>query len=222
MKVKIQSIKRFQENNFFMKVKPEKKLDFKAGQFLMIKYQGVEKPFSIASFPGEETVDFLISTHPDGKLTPKLAKLKIGEGFEIEGPYGVFGVRDTKAREIIFIAAGTGIAPFRSMVMDALQRFQKKKIKLVFGFRYDFYFEKYWKELDSSYENFTLSACCSKPDKKWRGKSGRVTEHLEEEIRNAKDKEVYICGPPPMVQDTKDILEKKLGFKKEQIRLEKW
>jgi NAD(P)H-flavin reductase len=188
----------------------------------MIKHQGIEKPFSIASFPGEETVDFLISTHPDGMLTPKLARMKSGDGFEIAGPYGVFNVKDTKAKEIIFVAAGTGIAPFRSMVMDALQRFSKKKVKLIFGFRHDFYFEKYWRELEHSYENFSMCLCCSKPRDGWKGNSGRVTACLEGEIKNAKSKEVYICGPPQMVQDTKDILEKELGFRKEQIHLEKW
>jgi len=222
MKVTIQSIERFQEDNFFMKVKPERKLCFKAGQFVMIKFNGVEKPFSIVSFPGEQTIDFLISTHPNGALTPKLLKMKPGEKFEIEGPYGFFNVKETKAKEIIFIAAGTGIAPFRSMVMDALQKFPKKKIKLMFGFRYDLYFEKYWKELESSYKNFSLFFCCSKPGKNWKGKEGRVTAFLEEEIKNAKDKEVYICGPPPMVMDTRTILLEKLSFKKEQIRTEKW
>jgi len=221
IKVKIESVERFQEDNFFMKTKPEKKLSFKAGQFVMINIDGVHKPFSIASFPGEDTLDFLISVHPDGEITPKLAKLKPGEEFEVEGPYGMFFVKDTPAKEIIFIAAGTGIAPFRSMVTDALFRFPDKKVTLIFGFRYDFYFKDFWKKLQKVHKNLRICACCTRPHRTWKGYTGRVTEHLGGEIKNAKDKEVYICGPPPMVKDTREHL-KEIGFADKQIRLERW
>ena len=222
MKANIESFEWLTKNTFFMKVRPEEKVAFKAGQFMMIKAGGDEKPFSIASFPGEETIDFLISVHLDGTVTPKLAKMKKGSALEIEGPYGVFTVGDTTAKEIVFVAAGTGIAPFRSMIMDALQRFPKKKIKLMFGFRENFYFEKYWRELEHSYSNFKLCLCCSAPKGGWTGRAGRVTACLEEEIKDAKDKEVYVCGLPVMVADTREILEKKLGFSHTQIHVEKW
>jgi len=222
MKAKIVSFERLKGENIFLKVQPNENFDFKAGQFFMIKIGKDEKPFSIASFPGENTIDFLISVHPDGTVTPKLNRMNVGDSFEIEGPYGVFNVRDTNAKEIFFIAAGTGIAPFRSMIMEALQRFPKKKVKLIFGFRDVFYFEHFWKELESSYKNFSLVPCCTKPEKNWKGNVGRVTSYLEKEIKNAKDKEVYICGPPQMVMDTRIILENRLGFDKEKIYVEKW
>ncbi|MFH1802253.1 MAG: FAD-binding oxidoreductase [archaeon] len=221
LKVKVESIERFREHNFFMKTKPEKELKFKAGQFVMVGLGEIEKPFSIASFLGEKTLDFLISVHPDGEMTPKLEGMKKGDGFVVGGPYGVFGVKDTNAKEIVFVAAGTGVAPFRSMVVDALQRFHDKKIKLIFGFRYDYYFEKFWKELGKKYKNFEVCATCSKPGKGWKGKSGRVTEHFDCEIKDSKAKEVYICGPPAMVQSTKEELAR-LGFNNKQIHMEKW
>lgn len=220
-KVEVESVEKFEENNFFLKVRPKKKFKFKPGQFVMIEFDGVKKPFSIASFPGEETIDFLISTHPDGQITPKLAELKEGDSFDVEGPYGTFVVKDTDAKEIIFIAAGTGVAPFRSMVTDALYRFPDKKIGLIFGFRYDFYFNDFWKKLQKVHKHFDICGCCTRPPKKWNGYTGRVTEHLANKIQDAKDKEVYICGPPAMVKDTLKEL-KEIGFKAKQIHLEKW
>ena len=222
MKVTVQSIGRFAEGTFLLKAKPEKNLRYKAGQFVMIKAFGVERPFSISSAKGEKTIEFLISPHPDGALTPKLAKLKKGDTFEITGPFGMFTDKDTKAKEIFFIAAGTGIAPFRAMISDALKRFPEKKITLIFGFRYNFYFEKIWRELERKNKNFKVFVCCSKPKKNWKGLKGRVTEHLENLLKNSKDKEIYICGPPPMVQTTLEVLEKKLKFGRKQIHMEKW
>ncbi|MFH1290000.1 MAG: FAD-binding oxidoreductase [Nanoarchaeota archaeon] len=221
MKVVVKEMRTFAEGNFLLKAKPEGRLDYEAGQFVMIKIDEIAKPFSIASPVGSETIDFLISVHPDGEITPRLAKLKRGDGFEIEGPYGAFTVKDTNAKEIIFIAAGTGVSPFRAMVVDALKRFSEKKISLIFGFRYDYYFEKEWKDLEKEYKNLKICACCSRPAKSWKGLKGRVTDHLGEIAKEAKGKEVYVCGPPAMVGSTKEVL-RKIGFKDKQVHTEKW
>jgi NAD(P)H-flavin reductase len=221
MKVVVKEVQRFQEHNFFMKVVPEGEFRFKAGQFAMVKLGGVEKPFSIASFPGEETIDFLVSVHPEGEITPKLEAMKVGDKFEIDGPYGTFVISDTDAKEIVFIAAGTGIAPFRAMVTDALYKFPDKTIRLLFGFRCDYYFEDFWNKLQEVHKNFKVRATCSKPTPEWGGLTGRVTEHVGNVVQDAKGKEVYLCGPPAMVKDTKKAL-KDLGFDDEQIHVEKW
>ncbi|MBU0467325.1 MAG: hypothetical protein KJ718_05055 [Nanoarchaeota archaeon] len=221
MKTVIKEVRRFEEGNFFMKTVPKKRFEYVPGQFVMVKLGEVEKPFSIAVHDEIGTIDFLISAHPDGEITPKLEKMKPGDKFEIEGPYGAFTVRETKSKEIVFIAAGTGIAPFRGMILEALKRFPEKKITLIFGFRYDFYFEKFWKSLEKKYKNFRVYASCSSLEKKWIGLRGRVTEHLEKKIKSTNGKEVYVCGSPAMVKSTKKVL-KKIGFKDKQIRTEKW
>jgi NAD(P)H-flavin reductase len=223
MKAKVVGIEVFSENNFVLKLKPEKKFEYKAGQFVMLKVNGNQKPFSVSSHPSEEYLEFLIKEHDDGTVTPKLLHLKKGDKIELDGPFGVFNVRGTKAKEIVFIAAGTGVAPFRAMIIDALQRFSDKKITLVFGFRFDFYYEKIWKDLQKKYKNFNLIACCSRPEEvKRKGLCGHVADFFVRIKDNPKDKEIYICGSEAMVEEAKKILLNDYKFKEDQIRVEEW
>jgi NAD(P)H-flavin reductase len=220
MKAKVEGIEVFSENSFVLKLKPSGKFDYRAGQFVMLKAGECEKPFSISSHPSEKFLEFLIREHNDGSVTPKLMHLKKGDVVEVEGPFGAFGVRESKAKEILFVAAGTGVAPFRAMVQDALLRFPNKKITLLFGFRFDFYYEKIWKSLQKKYKNFNLVACCSKPGKEWKGKSGRVTDFLGEVLKPSM--EIYICGQEKMVEDVKVQLTGKLGVDAKRVHVEEW
>jgi NAD(P)H-flavin reductase len=223
MKATVIGIEVFTENNFVLKLKPEKKLKYGAGQFVMLKVDGNEKPFSISSHPSENSLEFLIKEHDDGTVTPKLLHLKKGDNVRIDGPFGAFSVKDTRAKEIVFIAAGTGVAPFRAMVIDALMRFPDKKITLIFGFRFDFYYEKIWDNLKKKYKNFNLVACCSRAEEiKWKGRAGRVTDYLKEVLKDAKGKEVYICGQEKMVDEVEKQLIEQIGFAKSQIHVEEW
>ena len=207
---------------FLLKLKPSKKIKFKAGQFIMINIKNIEKPFSIASAPSQNTIEILIRMHKEGELTPHVCKLKKGSKLKISGPYGVFEVKPTKRKEIIFIAAGTGIAPFRSMIIESLKKYPDKKITLIYGFREECYFENIFRKLEKKHKNFKLHACCSKPESSCKNLKGRVTEHLKELIKNPNNKEVYICGPVPMVEDVKKRLIKELSFQKDQIHVEEW
>jgi NAD(P)H-flavin reductase len=222
IKATVRNIQTFSEDNFLLSVEPEKKFNFKAGQFVMITCNGKERPFSISSPTSEKNLEFLIKKHLDGELTPSLCSLKKGVKIEISGPFGNFGVRDTKAKEIVFIAAGTGVAPFRAMIVDALKRFPDKKINLIFGFRNDFYFEDFWRTLEKKNKNFKVFASCSQPTPKWKGLTGRVTEHLSEVLVNPSQEEVYICGPSVMVEDVKKRLLDDVKLKLEQIHVEEW
>ena len=207
---------------------PEKaNFTFKAGQFILVYQKLNEKEenraFSLASKPSQKTIELLIRVYEQGKVSPKIAQLKAGEKLKIRGPFGMFTLKNTK-EEIIFIAVGTGIAPFRSMIHEALEKNQEKKITLIFGFRYehDFFFQEEFKQLEKKHKNFHLYPCATQPTETWVYDKGRVTNILPEVIKNSEHEEIYICGPKQMINDTLDILIKQLNFKKEDVHIERW
>lgn len=219
---KVRKIKKFSEGCILISLEKPKDLDYKAGQFMMICFNGKEKPFSIGSPPNGKTLDFLIKVHSDGEITPRLRDIKKGNPLKIKGPYGTFIVKPNNNKEIVFIAAGTGVSPFRGMADGALKDYPKKKITLIFGFRNDYYYKKEFEKLKKKFPNFNLIPVCSAPKKTWKGKTGRVTEYIKVLIKSPDSREVYICGMPEMVKTVKTMLIDEIGFKPAQVRIEEW
>lgn len=207
--------------DFLLTLKPENKISFKSGQFFLLHTNGTERPFSAASPPSDKNLQFLIRKHINGAVTPVLEKLVKGENIEISGPYGAFTLKPGK-EELIFICTGTGIAPFRSMIPDALEKSPTRRIILINGFRHECFFEDMWNKLVKSRKNFKLYGACSSPDKKWKGLQGHVTDHLSKIITSPKDKLIYICGSEKMVADVKKVLTEKCKIKTNQIKVEEW
>ena len=179
------------------------------------------KAYSIASPPSwNDHLEFLIALKDGGVVSPYLASLKEGDSVPVKGPLGKFVIKEIK-KEFTFIATGTGIAPFRSMIHDLLKKNPKQQINLFYGFRseHDFLLQEEWSELAKKYEHFRLVATCSRPNGTWSGLEGRVTSYLHE--IPVMDNDVYICGSEPMIHDTKHVLEKR-GFEKGQVHIEIW
>lgn len=223
MKAEVTSIEVFSEDNFVLKLAKPEGFEYRAGQFAMLHFNSKQKPFSIASHPSEEELIFLIKEHDNGDVTPHLMELKEGDEVEITGPFGVYEVKASDAEEIVFIAAGTGVAPFRSMILDVLERFPDKRVRLIFGFRYDFYFGDFWEGLKKEHSNFDYYVCCSRPkEAKWEGACGRITDDLEERIGGVDGKDVYVCGSEGVVEGVKDKLFNDMKFPKERVHIEEW
>ncbi|MFH1592065.1 MAG: FAD-dependent oxidoreductase [Candidatus Woesearchaeota archaeon] len=220
---------RFNENTIFLELKFEAGVDFKfkAGQFIYIHIvvdgKEEERPYSIASKPSQDTIELLIRKYDEGKVSPYLYKLNKGDKLRVRGPIGIFKVKKPVKKETVFIAAGAGVAPLRSMIYDILENFPNKKVTLIFGFRYetDFFFKNEFKKLAEKNKNFKCYGCATKA----KGESylkGRVTEHLSELVGFLENKDVYICGPSVMIDEVAKILTKELGFKKDRVYFEEW
>src|SRR6266704_3245587 len=95
-------------------------LKFKPGQSIAITFPGDPKKryYSISSSPTEGAfVEITVKSKPESLLAQALANLKRGNVLDIEGPFhGGLSLPQPLATPLCFIAAGTGVTPFRSMV----------------------------------------------------------------------------------------------------------
>lgn len=184
--------------------------DFIPGQVVKIAIDDDRPPriYSICSGNKENEIRVLFNIKDDGFLTPKLAALIPGEHILVSNPYGSFlGTRE----KAWWIATGTGIAPFYSMLKSGLSTNKK----LIHGVRYlnQFYFED---ELESELnENYVR--CCS-GESSCNTIPGRVTDYLNK-LDKLPEVKYYICGQALMVVEVRDLLIKK-GIKFENIMAE--
>lgn len=217
------------------KLKIPENIDFKykSGQFVTLsiddffdKEKGIlmKRPYSIASSPLQnDCIELCISWAHPGGFSDKMHQLKEGDIVNVSGPYGIFTLKPL-TEDLTFIAAGSGIAPLMDMVRTIFLDKTAKNIWLFFGFRYpeDFIYKNELTELAQNNKNFHLITSISAPDvKEWSGERGRINFVLPKYIKNAKKREFYLCGPPPMIEDTTKVLAE-LGANKKRIYIEKW
>ena len=101
-------------------------LNFKAGQFVNLSFKEGEellrKPYSIASVDTHsDKIELCIKLVEGGKLTPVLFEKEVGFEVEIMGALGLFTLENLEKDKVVFIATGTGIAPFRPMLDEVLE-----------------------------------------------------------------------------------------------------
>ncbi len=201
-------------------------LHFKAGQFVsfnqVLEGKKIIRPYSIASVPNGNRFELCLNLVEEGLFSPFLFSLKPGDSVEMGAPLGFFVIRNPD-KEALFIATGTGIAPFRAMAPDYLRHPQAKQLTLVFGVRREnsIYYRDDLDALARQHSNFRFWPTLSRPESSWTGRSGHVQTHLLEAIGDRRDLDVYICGLKAMVDDVRGIL-KAMGFDRKQIIFEKY
>jgi CDP-4-dehydro-6-deoxyglucose reductase len=212
--------------HFVFEVPGVEQLHFKPGQFVSLnetlRGRKITRAYSIASLPSGNRFELCLNLVHEGAFTPHLFGMQPGDSLEMTPPLGFFVIRNP-ARDAVFVATGTGIAPLRPMARDYLTHPQAKQLALIFGVRYErsLYYREDFEALAREYSNFRFLPTLSRPDASWTGRTGHVQTHLLEIIGDRRDLDVYICGLKEMVDDVRAIL-KGLGFDRKQIVFEKY
>jgi ferredoxin-NADP reductase len=204
---------------------------FVAGQWLSFKQlkpdgEELTRAYSISSPPGDDPRFALcLNRVQDGFMSNFLCDMKEGEEIQCQGPFGDFILRPP-LRDTIFIATGTGIAPFRSMLHWLLgdkSRHQEKQFWLVFGSRSekDIYYHEEFLSLAREHANFHYLPTLSRGSAEWKGLRGYVQEHVPGIAQGRSDMHAYICGLDKMVKANRELL-KSLGWDRKSIRYEKY
>ncbi|MSR78490.1 MAG: hypothetical protein EXS63_09775 [Candidatus Omnitrophica bacterium] len=214
--------------HFKLTFNPADHFDFEAGQFINILFDHegkvLKRPYSIASPPiWKGYLDLSIRLVEGGIGTHLLWNYKVGDQLKIQGPLGRFVPKTPLPKTIAFVSTGTGIAPFRAMIHDLLEKKASCQIWNIFGNRYeggDVLYQEEFEELAKKYPQFKNAFIVSRP-KTWKGAVGYVQTLLSKCLTGPADTHIYICGLTPMIEEVrKTALE--MGFTKEQIFFEKY
>jgi len=206
---------------------------FAPGQYATLGLAGpadklILRPMSISSSADDLTAyEFFIRHVPHGAFTPLLWQRHVGDPLHIRGPKGRFLLQDD-GRTCLFVASGTGLAPFMSMLDTLRDRGQTRDIVLLHGVSYDH--DLAWRDeleqLAASGE-FPLRyvATVSRPQgsPNWTGLTGRVETIVGSQLDTLgltpENTTMYLCGNPEMISAVEAIALQR-GFPAEQIRKE--
>lgn len=174
-------------------------LEFVPGQYISIGKAGSidKRDYSIYSSKEDDFLEVIIREVKDGSVSKSLKRMKPGDKIELEGPFGYFRLKpeDLSDSKFLFIASGTGISPFHSIVRSH----SGIDYKLLHGVRNAT--EGYDK---NDYDQDQHILCTSREGS---GEYyGRVTDYLREHPVS-KDTLCYLCGNVEMINDVYDILE---------------
>src|ERR1700677_5088828 len=126
--------------HFVFEVPEVEQLHFKPGQFVSfnatLNGKKITRPYSIVSLPDGNRFELCLNLVHEGVFTPHLFAMQPGDSIEMSAPLGFFVVRDP-AKDAVFIATGTGIAPFRAMAPDYLSHPQANRLTVLFGVRHE-------------------------------------------------------------------------------------
>jgi ferredoxin-NADP reductase len=121
-------------------VNPETEVAFTPGQYATVRAHGTPRAYSIANAPGEGDLEFAIRRVPGGRLTSDLfVNVDVGDEVVVRGPNGHMVLDEPSERDVVFLATGTGVAPFKSML--------------------DFLFERGWDEAGGGRDVWLFLGC---------------------------------------------------------------
>ncbi|AZL74037.1 ring-hydroxylating dioxygenase ferredoxin reductase family protein [Pseudomonas sichuanensis] len=201
----ISAVRQLSASTIALSIKGEalNRLAFLPGQYVNLKVPGSEqsRAYSFSSLPKDGEVSFLIRNVPGGLMSSFLTGLaKAGDSMSLAGPLGSFYLRPIQ-RPLLLLAGGTGLAPFTAMLEKIAEQGSDHPLHLIYGVTNDFDLVELdrLQALAARIPNFTYSACVANPDSQYPQK-GYVTQHIEPRHLNEGDVDVYLCGPPPMVE----------------------
>ncbi|MBI4235328.1 FAD-dependent oxidoreductase [Candidatus Peregrinibacteria bacterium] len=213
---------------FELTLETKSDFSFTAGQFINVKINDGAPPcfrgYSIASKPEDNNQFRLCIKKIDGgRGSTWLQSLKNDAEITFLGPIGKLTLNPSN-KKVIFVATGTGVAPFAGIIEEALLKGNNQEMALYFGLRHekDIFYRAKFEELAQKYRNFKFNLTLSRPENPdFKGHIGRVTSMLDELTIDPENTEIFICGLKDMLQEVNSIFLGK-GMKPENIHLEQY
>lgn len=204
-------------------------MQFKPGQYIQFKVPGTDefRAYSIASVPSQQNmIELIVRLVPGGLCSTYIHEvLDVNDEISITGPYGEFFLREDSTKDIVCIGGGCGMAPMRSIIYYLREKGMPRKIMYFFGARRtrDLFYTEELFDLHKKHPNFRYIPALSepKPEDKWEGETGLITQVVERYVDDGSNMEAYLCGPGPMIDASIKVLSKK-GMAVENILYDKF
>jgi ferredoxin-NADP reductase len=188
---------------------------FAAGQAVMAGLHGspLRKPYSIASAPAEAArrgyIELLVQVDDSGGPDPHLELATQGTPLDVEGPFGTFTLPPlAPGGRVLFVAGGTGIAPLRSMLMDALASNVPPDVRIVYSARSveELAYRGELEQLERDGRIGLALTVTREESGSWQGRRGRIDRELLGTVLTTTETWCFICGPPALVADVRQAL----------------
>ena len=202
---------------------------FVTGQFITVWFPEdpkIKRAYSLSSCELDRGY-FDITVKKAGNFGTRLwTDLKEGMKLMVIEPVGKFNLPEDPAKDVIMIAGGSGITPFRGYVRHMTKLQPQTRSVILYSVRVpsDIIFNDEFRKLEAVNPNFRFVVTCTRAenDPHWTGRKGRVGEALLHEFtRSLQNTVYYTCGPTELVEAIEQML-LAAGTPKEQIRAEKW
>lgn len=198
-------------------------LPYIAGQYGSLLLDGQRRPLSFATPPEATKIEFLVDVSPNGVCSNFIKDVQPGAIYELLAPYGRFTLPEAISRPMLFVATGSGIAPVRAQIQQALALGTTQNLILLFGNKNEefAFLDEEFTALSTQHPNFKFLPILSEPTPSWTGRQGLVTEAMTQVVEDIAQWDIYVCGNPTMVKDVRAIAEQ-LGVPKEQVHFEQF
>ncbi|WP_422126577.1 CDP-6-deoxy-delta-3,4-glucoseen reductase [Thioalkalivibrio sulfidiphilus] len=190
-----------------LKLPATERLQFLAGQYIdVLLKDGRRRSFSLANAPHrDEFLELHVRHVPGGVFTDQVfGEMKEKALMRIEGPLGSFFLREDSERPVLLMGGGTGFGPLKAILEHAFEIGVKRPLHLFWGVRAkrDLYLDELPRQWAEAHEHFRYTPVLSEPQAEdaWTGETGYVHEALLRQYPDLAGFDVYMSGPPPMIQ----------------------
>jgi len=208
---------------------------FEAGQFVSLRfaYEGEQhkRSYSVAcspdTFDKTGTLEIAIGLIPKGRASECFSQAMLGSRYVLAGPAGVLTMPVELPQSLVLVGTGTGLAPYRAMLPELEKALDKGVlVRIIMGVRRreDLFYDEDFKLLAEKYTNANVDICFSREtnidtrNNEYEGYVQHRFEHLN--LIPGRDL-VYLCGNPPMIDESLAWL-KEAGFNNKQLKREKY
>lgn len=193
------------KNAFEIKLSRPASFGFEAGQTIRFIHQSIERYYSLLSTPHDPILGLCIHRVPEGQFSPIFAHAEIGTRFKFTGPHGYFTFKPS-SRQAVFVASGTGIAPFVSMGRSGVTNFillhEAAQVE-------DLYYQNLFHKITSNYVPCLLEAASPDPSPTGAFHGGAASYLIKNLPSGSYD--FYLCGEREMIRGVTVLIDERFA-----------